>query len=244
MALTANLDWGNFDRRDCVLRYVTGPHLLGIDDPPPAVRDEVAVVIEPPEYVIGPRRLPTRPHETHGLRLTQLSLREFVRRLLGGNLTTMLPLLAPDEAIVHRSQLGSDLFGEPADLLEESLPRSLVAYLRDKRPELPDRRRGADSYDAELALLLIRLGHQGLQALNEQRVTLPVPEPLRGHLRRIRAGEARLADVLNEVDELIEGLKVAPLHMRIPPVDLGYEQALISIYREHWDETWRPIGLE
>ena len=175
MALTANLGWGNFDRRDCVLRYVTGPHLLGIDDPPSAVRDEVAVVIEPPEYVIGPRRLPTRPHETHDLRLTQLSLREFVRRVLGGNLTTMLPLLAPDEAIVHRSQLGSDLFGDPADLLEESLPRSLVAYLRDKRPELPDRRRGADAYDAELALLLIRLGHQGLQALNEQRVTLPVP---------------------------------------------------------------------
>jgi len=91
---------------------------------------------------------------------------------------------------------------------------------------------------------MIRLGHQGLQALNEQRVTLPVPEPLRGHLHRIRAGEARLADVLSEVDELIEALKAAPRQMRIPPVYLEYEQALISIYREHWDETWRPIGLE
>jgi hypothetical protein len=239
----ALLDWGNTDRRDCVLRYVTGPRLYGIDDPP-AVREETAVVIERPEFVIGHREFRPRTHEADGLRLTVISLREFIRRVLDGNLTTMLPLLAPDAAIVYRSQVGRDLFTDPIDYLGANLPWSLIAYLRASRPELAGGKSGPGGFDTALAACLLRIGHQGLEALNEQRVTLPVPEPLRGRLRQIRVGEASLADVLREVDELIGRLEVAPRYLRDPPVDLEYEQWLIHVYQEHWGRTWKPVMLE
>jgi hypothetical protein len=243
MAMT-ELDWGYLDRRHCVLRYMTGPHLYGIDDPLPAVREEIAVVIESPEFVIGRFEFRPRTYEADGLRLTELSLREFIRRVLDGNLTTMLPLLAPDATVVYRSEVGRGLFTDRTELLGSNLPRSLVANLRARRNQLAESGSSPDAYDTELASLLLRIGHQGIEALNEQRVTLPVAEPLLGRLRQVRAGQASVADILREVDELIGQLEVAPRYMRNPPVDVEYEQWLISIYREHWNQTWRPIFLE
>jgi hypothetical protein len=244
MSAMPDLEWGYLDKRDCVLRYLAGPHLYGIDDPLPEMREEIAVVIEPPEFVIGRYEFRPRTFDSNGLRLTELSLRQFIRRVLDGNLTTMLPLLAPDAAVVYRSEVGRGLFTDRTELLGSNLPRSLVAYLRARRNQLAEGGISPGAYDTELASLLLRIGHQGIEALNEQRVTLPVAEPLLGRLRQVRAGEAHVDDILHEADELIGQLEVAPRHMRDPPVDVEYEQWLIHVYREHWDQTWKPVVLE
>lgn len=238
------LDWGYTDERHCVLRYVAGPHLYGIDDPLPAVREEVAVVIEPPECLIDFGGFHPLPYETDGLRLTQLSLREFMRRILDGNLTTMLPILAPERAVLYSSQVGRDLFSKPTDLLGERLQPSLIGYLRATRRELSCSADLSRPYDPELAFVLLRVGHQGLEALRDETVTLPVPEPLRSRLREVRSGRADVDGILSEIDELIGMLELAPLRMQEPPASLCYRQALVRIYLEHWNRTWQPLGLE
>lgn len=238
MVAMADLDWGFIGEENCVMRFLAGPHLYGIDDRMPAVRDEIAVVIERPEFVIGRHAFRPRTYETSDLRVTELSLRDFVRRVLNGNLTMMLPLLAPDAAIIYRSTVGKDLFPEPEAMLGPSLPASLAAYMRAKAAELEN------GYDRDLAALLVRLGHQGIEAMNDHCVTLPAPEPLRGRIRQINRGEVSEVDALREIEELISGLQVAPFYMRDPPVEAEYEQWLISVHVEHWTRTWRPAILE
>lgn len=236
------LDWGHINQEDCVIRYVAGAHLYGIDDPLPAVRDEVAVVIEPADAVINTGRVAPRTYETDGLRLTDLGLREFVRRLLDGNLTTLVPLLAPEPGIVYRSQSGSELFGEPDDFLREQMQPTVLSYLVWQRNELASAQDG--SYDADSAFTALRVGHQAIEAFEDTRVTLPAPEPLRSRLREVRAGSVSRSSVLNELDEVIRRFRVVPIVLCSTPLGLSYQQAVVGTYLGHWQENWKPIWFE
>ena len=46
-----------------------------------------------------------------------------------------------------------------------------------------------------------------MELLTSGRITLPVPQPAREHLRAVRRGEVVLADVLAEVDDLAARLE-------------------------------------
>jgi hypothetical protein len=238
------LDWGQISEEDCVLRYVMGPHLYGIDDSPPTVRDEVAVIIESADSVITDGGHAPRTHEAAPLRLTEVTLREFVRRLLSGNLTTLLPLLAPERAVVYRSEVGAELFSEPTDFLREEMHPSVLGYLRAKRRELGTTPVTNGAYDRRLAFTVLRVGHQAIEAFERMRVTLPVPEPLRSRLQRVDAGEDSLSSILAEIDELIARFDGVPFPVCTTPLGMSYRQAVVGIYLRHWQKTWRPIWFE
>lgn len=69
---------------------------------------------------------------------------------------------------------------------------------RTNRPELV----AQHGYDTKFAMHALRLGVQGVELLTTGRLTLPIPQPAREHLRAVRRGEVALADVLAEVDDL------------------------------------------
>lgn len=240
----AELDWGPIRAEDCVLRYLAGSHLYGIEDPLPAIRDEVAVVIEPPDEVINSRGVGPRTYEAPGLRLTDLSLREFVRRILSGNLTTLLPLMAPDQAVLYRSEIGESYLIEPEDWLREQMLPSLVSYLRARRRDLEPAEGSPNAYDPAVAFTALRVGNQAIEAFYEDRVTLPVPEPLRSRLRQVLAGETDLAGVQAELDDLIGRLEVAPYVVSTTPLDFSARQSVIINYFRHWGRTWKPVPFE
>lgn len=240
----AQLDWGHVNPEDCVLRYIAGPHLYGIEDPLPAIRDEVAVVIEPPDAVINSVGVGPRTHEASGLRLTDLSLREFVRRILSGNLTTLLPLMAPDQAVLYTSEIGKSYLIEPGDWLREQMLPGVVGYLRARHRDLESAVGSPGAYDPAMAFTALRVGNQAVEAYYEDRVTLPVPEPLRDRLRRVLARETDLASVQAELDGLIRRLEVAPHVVSTTPLGFSARQSVITNYFRHWDRTWRPVAFE
>lgn len=56
--------------------------------------------------------------------------------------------------------------------------------------------------NTKFAMQVFRLGVQGVELLTTGRITLPVPQPHREHLRAVRRGEVPLAQVLAEIDAL------------------------------------------
>src|SRR4051812_12863195 len=109
--------------RGTVGSTVHGLHHGGQDD-----RDEMAVYVEPPEYLIGLRRAPqiggglygfehfverTQPEGVRsrpgGLHLVAYSLRKYVRLALKGHPTILLLLFVPAELVLSETELGREL---------------------------------------------------------------------------------------------------------------------------------------
>lgn len=61
--------------------------------------------------------------------------------------------------------------------------------------------------NTKYAMHILRLGHQGVELMETGKLTLPVPEPLRTHIRSVRTGEVPLNDVLEEAGNLEKKIK-------------------------------------
>jgi hypothetical protein len=83
----------------------------------------------------------------------------------------------------------------------------------------------------------LRLGIQGVELLSTGRITLPVPEPDRTHLRRVRRGEVPLAEVVAAVDDAearLTALRDAPSVPAVP--DRAWVDGwLHRSYMAHWE---------
>ena len=103
------------------------------------------------------------------------------------------------------------------------------------RPELV----AHHGYDTKFAMHALRLGIQGVELLTTGRITLPVPEPHRAHLRAIRRGEVPLDEVVAEVDRAerqLEDLRETP---DLPPQpDRGWVDDWL--HRSHLEYWARP----
>ncbi len=88
-----------------------------------------------------------------------------------------------------------------------------AAGARTNRPELV----AEHGYDIKFAMHALRLGLQGTELLTTGRVTLPVPEPERSHLRSVRRGEVPLAEVLAAVADAEQRLVALQASPAVPP---------------------------
>ncbi|WP_255432504.1 DNA polymerase beta superfamily protein [Amycolatopsis sp. WAC 04197] len=82
------------------------------------VRDKLGICVEPPDHVIGLKRFEqyifrTQPEGARSgpgdLDLIVYSLREWMRLVLNGNPTVLLPLFVPESEIVVIDELGAEL---------------------------------------------------------------------------------------------------------------------------------------
>jgi uncharacterized protein len=74
------------------------------------------------------------------------------------------------------------------------------------QPANPGEKTSVHGYDTKFAMHALRLGVQGVELLTTGRITLPVPEPDRIYLRRVRRGEVGLEEVIDRVDQAAEHL--------------------------------------
>lgn len=136
------------------------------------------------------------------------SARKWCRLALAGNPTILLALFVPDEEVVHRDRYGVELVDHADRFVSRLAAERFLGYLQSQkaamtgrvgahtnRPELV----AEHGYDTKFAMHALRLGIQGVELLTTGRITLPVPEPTRTYLRRIRHGEVSLDEVLGEV---------------------------------------------
>ena len=161
---------------------VHGLHHEGQDD-----RDEMAVYIEPPEYVIGLKRAArikrglygfehyverTQPEGVRSgpgdLDLVAYSLRKYIRLALQGHPTILLLLFVPDELVLVRTPLGEELRALLPALLSRRAGRGYLGYLHGQRERLLETRAGkrvnrpelldAHGFDTKYAMHAARLG--------------------------------------------------------------------------------------
>lgn len=150
------------------------------------------------------------------------SARTWARLALAGNPTVLLVLFVPDTDVVHRDAAGAELVANAHRFLSRQAADRFLGYLRAQknaitgqtaahtnRPELV----AAHGYDTKFAMHALRLGLQGVELLSTGRITLPLPQPHRDHLRAIRHGNIPLGEVLADIDNAertLLGLRDSP----------------------------------
>ena len=212
--------------RGTVGSTVHGLHHGGQDD-----RDEMAVFVEPPEFLLGLTRAPGMRGGLYGLEhfvertqpegarsgpgdldLVAYSLRKYVRLALKGHPTILLLLFVPDELLLVETELGKRLKALLPAVLSRRAGRGYLGYLRGQKERLLGTRGQrnvnrpelveAHGYDTKYAMHAARLGYQGIELLQTGRLTLPMAEPERSRVMAIRTGERSFEEAIAEIDEV------------------------------------------
>ena len=217
--------------RGTILRATVGSTVHGLHQADQDDRDEMAVFVEPPEFLIGHARARgirgglygfehfverTQPEGARSgpgdLDLVAYSLRKYVRLALKGHPTILLLLFVPDELLLVETDLGQRA-SEAATVLALTACRPRVPGLPPGQKERLLGRRGqknvnrpelvrAHGFDTKYAMHAARLGYQGIELLTTGRLTLPMPEPERSRVMAIRAGERSLEDAVDEIESV------------------------------------------
>lgn len=232
--------------RGTILRATVGSTLHGLHHGGQDDRDEMAVFVEPPEYLVGLARAPeigsglygfehyverTQPEGVRSgpgdLDVVAYSLRKYVRLALKGHPTILLLLFAPEELIVRKTELGDELRELRSALLSRRAGRGYLGYLRGQKERLLGTRGQmrvnrpelveAHGYDTKYAMHAARLGYQGLELLETGRLTLPMPEPERSRVMAIRTGQRTFEEAVAEIERVEERLAAALEETPLPP---------------------------
>jgi uncharacterized protein len=251
--------------RGTVGSTVHGLHHGGQDD-----RDEMAIFLEPPEFLIGLRLAQsgsssglfehyverTQPEGARSgpgdLDLVAYSLREWLRLALAGNPTVLLLLFSPPETLLVCTERGAALRAlAPAIVSRRAGPR-FVGYMRAQKERLVGTRGQrrvnrpelieAHGFDTKYAMHVARLGLQGVELLSTGRLTLPLAEPDRSRVMAIRTGQLSLDETLAEIDEIERQLHAAveSSSLREEPDFEVVNEFPVDSYRERWG--WSEPG--
>ena len=220
---------------------VHGLHHGGQDD-----RDEMAVFVEPPEFLLGlarargirgglygfehfvDRMQPEGVRSGPGdLDLVAYSLRKYVRLARKGHPTILLLLFVPDDLVLVKTDLGDELRALRPALLSRRAGRGYLGYLRGQKERLLGARGQknvnrpelveAHGYDTKYAMHAARLGYQGVELLETGRVTLPMAEPERSRVMAIRTGERTFEEAVAEIEDVERRLADALERTELPP---------------------------
>jgi predicted nucleotidyltransferase len=217
-----------------ILRTVVGSGVHGIAIEGTDDHDEMGVFIEQPERVLGldrpldsvvtrtqPEGHRSGPGDTD---LVQYSLRHYMRLAVQGNPTMLLPLFADDAHVLIVTEAGRQLRAlAPAIVSRKAGPRFL-GYMGHQLERLQGTRRSKPNrpelvakygYDTKFASHALRLALQGIELMQTGRLTLPMRDDLREHLRAVKTGGVAYDDMLREATqyekELVEAVSTSPL---------------------------------
>lgn len=232
--------------RSTILRATVGSTVHGLHHGGQDDRDEMAVYLEPPEYLVGLRlvrksgvRTPfrfehwverTQPEGVRSgpgdLDLVAYSLRKYVRLALKGHPTVLLLLFVPDELTLVETDEGRSLRGLAPALLSRRAGRGYLGYLRGQKERLVGTRGQmrvnrpelveAHGFDTKYAMHALRLGYQGIELLEAGRVTLPMAEPERSRVMAVRLGERSFEETLAEIEDVERRLENALERTALP----------------------------
>jgi hypothetical protein len=252
--------------RGTILRATVGSTVHGLHHGGQDDRDEMAVFIEPPEFLLGLRlaRKPgvrntfrfehwverTQPEGARSgpgdLDLVAYSLRKYVRLALKGHPTVLLLLFVPDELTLIETELGAELRRLRPALLSARAGRGYLGYLRGQKERLRGTRGQkrvnrpelveAHGFDTKYAMHALRLGYQGLELLEHGTVTLPMPEPQRSSVMAVRIGERSFDDTIEEIENLERRLDAALAETSLP--DQPDEDAVNAFLVDAYRRGW------
>lgn len=229
-----------------------GTAIDGQDD-----RDEMAVFIEPPEYVCGLRPLDhyiyrDKPEgvrsEAGDLDLTMYSLRKFCRLAEQGNPSVVILLWLPDHIV--RTDLGRALIKMRDAFISRDSGNRFLGYLvaqkmkmkgertaTTKRPELIEKY----GYDTKFAMHALRLAFEGIEMLTHRRITLPVAEPNLSILRGVRTGQYDLGDVFHMIDRAEKQLRELLQDCTWKTDRARIDGFMVKAHQRHWQSRFSSM---
>ena len=245
--------------RGTVGSTVHGLHHGGQDD-----RDEMAIFLEPPEFLVGLRVAKsgrtwsqfehyverTQPEGARSgpgdLDLVAYSLRKWLRLALAGNPTVLLLLFSPEDSLLVATPRGHALRELAGAIVSKQAGPRYLGYLRAQKERLLGERGqrrvnrpeliAAHGFDTKYAMHVARLGYQGIELLTTGRLTLPMAEPERSRVMAIRRGEVSEAGAVREIEE-VERRLVQAANQSVLPREPDYERVnafIVETYREAW----------
>ncbi len=252
--------------RGTILRGTVGSTVHGLHHGGQDDRDEMAVFVEPPEYLVGLARAPamrgglygfehyierTQPEGVRSgpgdLDLVAYSLRKYVRLALKGHPTILLLLFVPPELVLVETELGGELKALAPAILSRRAGRGYLGNLRVQRERLLGTRGHkwvnrpelveAHGFDTKYAMHAARLGYQGVELLETGRLTLPMPEPERSRVKALRTGERTYEEAIAEIDEVER--KLAETLQRTPLPAEPDRAAVDRFLVEAYRRAWR-----
>lgn len=218
----------------------------------------MGVCIEPQDRVLGIGK-PFEQYQNHsageGQRsgpedtdLTVYSLRRWARLAADGNPTILLLGFTPPEMILRDTEAGQRLRDSMGMFWSKRAAKRFTGYMSSQikqmrgligrkhsnRPELVE----AHGYDTKFAYHALRLGMQGIEFMDTQNITLPMPERSRQYLLSVRRGEVSLNDVLALADCLNEKLESYQDRPDIPdgPCEDAISRWVTYEYVNHWGQ--------
>lgn len=236
---------------------VHGTGVFGTDD-----RDELGILIEPAEFVVGlrhfeqyvqrdqPEGVRSRPGD---LDLTLYGLRKFASLALKGNPTILLLFNVPESKCVVLTEEGRKLRELAWAFASKKAGAAFLGYMQQqrqrlmgergqmnvKRPELVERY----GFDTKYAGHIVRLGFQGIDYMTTGAFPIPMPEDQREYIIAVRTGQVPEHAVLTKAGELEAEMKTAidssPLDSE--PAYAVVNDFLIKTYRGVWMSGVRRI---
>jgi uncharacterized protein len=223
---------------------------VGTDD-----RDEMGVLAEPPEYVIGlehfeqfvwrskPEGVRSQPGD---LDLVIYSLRKWCSLALKGNPSVLLLLFTPREACTVWTDEAARLREMAWAFASRKAGASFLGYMQQQRmrllgergqmrvhrPELVE----AYGFDTKYAGHILRLGFQGVDYMRTGRIVVPMDAAARDYIVAVRNGEHDMNSVLTRAGELEQELK--GLCDASPLPDEPDREAVNVFLAETYERVW------
>ena len=218
-----NVEYGNREMAlgNEVLRTVVGSGLHGIEIEGTDDHDEMGVYVEPPSHVLGvlasgekgsrdsyvyrtqPEGVRSGPGDVD---LVLYSFRKFIGLAVKGNPTALMPLFAPESAVLKVEWLGEDLRDHRSSFLSGQAIERFLGYMYaqhdrmlgyGKRSAVPNRPELIEKYgfDTKYAAHALRLSMQGLEIADKARLTLPMHPADRGLIKDVKLGKVPREEV-------------------------------------------------
>lgn len=240
-------------RERCILRGLVGSTVHGLSNPGTDDRDEMGVCVEPREYVLGLRRFEhcvarTQPEGAPSgpgdIDLTVYGLRKFCRLASKGSPTVLLLFYVRGDDVLERTLLGAELQALAPAFLSRRTGRAFLGYLDAQARSLRGERHATRTrelsathgYDTKFAMHALRIAHQGIELLQTGTISLPIREPVRGHLRTVRAGAPPLTEILAELEDVTRQLRALAEDTQLPP---GPDGARVDAFlADAYQRTW------
>lgn len=226
-------------------------NVVGGDD-----QDLQGVCIEPPEVMLGVNQFELYDYRSQpqGQRsgagdvdLSVYGMAKWVRLIIAGNPSHLLPLFAPDDQTFAVCWPGHQLREHRKIFLAREHAKRFLGYLQGQRQRMLGERRPRSNrpeliekygYDTKFASHALRIAMQGIELMKTGQLEMPMDPFRRKYLTDVRLGKYTQSEVLHKLGLLESDLMDAGETSALPKVvDTDYVNYwLTDVYVKFWQE--------
>lgn len=231
-----------------IMKHTSGSHLYGTNLEG-SDHDTTGICLEPISNGIGFTSFESYDKDPKEGDFTIYSLKKYLRLALSGNPTILQSLFVPYSCFTILEGEGINLQNMAQCIISKRAGKAFKGYMqaqkerllgirgqkRTRRVELEEKY----GFDTKYAMHVVRLGMQGVELLETEKMVLPLYYTEKQHLLDIRLGKFSFKEVLEEIEYLEARLDQAMETSRLPehPQTEYVEEWMINTYLKFWSSN-------